>query len=260
MTQPVFRFAPSPNGRLHLGHAYSALLNETMAREAEGRMLLRIEDTDVTRCKPELTQHVLDDLRWLEFRWEEPVRVQSRHFDDYENALQKLWFKDAIYPCFCSRKSVAEHALSTRDPDGARHYGGTCRNISKSVAQARISGGEQFGWRLITRNSAADAWGDVMIAKPRAGSCYHIAVVVDDALQGVTHVVRGRDIEAATSIHTFLQQLLDLPHPHYHHHDLIEDGSGRKLSKQLKSQSLGELRAQGVTVGDIRKQLGLVKV
>jgi glutamyl-Q tRNA(Asp) synthetase len=258
VTQPVFRFAPSPNGRLHLGHAYSALLNERMAREHKGRLLLRIEDTDTTRCTPDLIQHIFYDLRWLGLTWEEPVRIQSQHFEDYDRALEKLWAMHAIFPCFCSRKVTQMHALSTTDPDGTDHYGGTCRSIPHNEAEQRIGQGQQFGWRLKTENTSAAIWGDVMIAKPRIGSSYHIAVVTDDALQGVTHIVRGKDMEAATSIHLLLQRHLHLPTPFYHHHDLIHDDAGQKLSKSLKSRSLAALREEGLTAKDLHQRLGFI--
>jgi glutamyl-Q tRNA(Asp) synthetase len=256
MLPPVFRFAPSPNGRLHLGHAYSALLNEQMARAAGGRLLLRIEDTDQTRCKPELTTQCIADLDWLGIRFEAAPRIQSDHFEEYDKALQQLWKLDAIYPCFCSRKQVAMRALKTTDPDRQPHYGGTCKGLPRELAEANIAAGAQHGWRLKTENGPAAIWGDVMIAKRHVGSSYHIAVVVDDAAQSVTHVVRGQDIEAATSIHLLLQDLLGLPHPHYHHHKLITDGSGRKLAKSAHDKSLAELRAEGVSPGEIRQHLG----
>lgn len=259
MTQPVFRFAPSPNGRLHLGHAYSALLNARMASEAGGRLLLRIEDTDQTRCTPELARLALDDLRWLGLTWEEPVRVQSQHFADYDETLARLWQMQAIYPCFCSRRQVSEHALPTTDPDGQPHYGGTCRALPRAAAEARMATGAQHGWRITMQNwpgHAAGIWGDVMIAKRHVGSSYHVAVVVDDAQQGITHVVRGQDLEAATSIHLLLQDVLGLPHPHYHHHPLVLDEGGGKLSKSRQSESLADLRARGVTASDVRKRLG----
>jgi len=253
MATPVFRFAPSPNGCLHLGHAYSALLNEKTAREMGGRLLLRIEDTDVTRSRREFVAGIFEDLRWLGISWEEPVRIQSEHFDDYEKQLRQLWKMEAVYPCFCSRK-VAK-TLETRDPDGQPHYAGTCRSIRREESEARMSRGEPFGWRLMTEDDAS-AWGDAMISKRGTGSSYHIAVVTDDALQGVTHVVRGRDIEPATPLHMQLQRLLGFPTPHYHHHDLIRDEAGEKLAKSKKSVSLVELRAQGVTADELRERLG----
>jgi glutamyl-Q tRNA(Asp) synthetase len=259
MSQPVFRFAPSANGRLHLGHAYSALLNARMAAEANGRFLVRIEDTDQTRCTPELAALVLEDLAWLGLEWEKPVRVQSEHFDDYDANLARLWANGAIYPCFCSRKESAENAQATGDPDGQPHYGGTCRAVAKEHAQSRIASGHVHGWRINmgrAGSSRAAPWGDVVIAKKKVGSSYHIAVVTDDALQGVTHVVRGKDIEPATPIHLLLQDLLGFPSPHYHHHELILDDGGEKLAKSRKSQSLASLRAAGVTAAEVRERLG----
>jgi glutamyl-Q tRNA(Asp) synthetase len=250
VSQPVFRFAPSPNGRLHLGHAYSALLNQRMAKESNGRFLLRVEDTDEMRCTPKLTLGVLEDLRWLGLTWEEPMRTQREHFDDYE---------DALYPCFCSRKTAADAALTTKDPDGQPHYGGTCRALSREDAERRMAKGDMFGWRLKTDGTDAAIWGDVMIAKRHVGSSYHIAVVVDDALQGVTHVVRGKDLEDATVIHKLLQKLLGLPTPEYQHHELIKDDVGQKLSKSFKSRSLQSLREEGVTAEQIRQHLGFAQ-
>jgi glutamyl-Q tRNA(Asp) synthetase len=259
MVVPVFRFAPSPNGRLHLGHAYSALLNQRMARDAGGRLLLRIEDTDQTRCRPEFISGILEDLRWLGLNWEEPVRIQSEHFADYEVSLGILWRDGAIYPCFCSRKAAADRALTSTDPDGQFHYGGTCRGIPRSVVAARIASGDAHSWRIdmqACRDAAASIWGDAVIARPHGGSWYHIAVVTDDALQGVTHVVRGKDLEAATSLHKLLQALLGLPTPSYTHHDLVRDTNGQKLSKSLRSESVAALRESGIVAYAIRRRLG----
>ncbi|WP_373502507.1 tRNA glutamyl-Q(34) synthetase GluQRS [Aestuariivirga sp.] len=259
MNQQVFRFAPSPNGLLHLGHAYSALLNDRMARESGGRFLVRIEDTDETRCKPEFTAMIFEDLEWLGLRWEQPVRIQSEHFDDYVANLMALWSVGALYPCFCSRKIAAAHALQSFDPDGQPHYGGTCRALPRELAEKRISDGAVHGWRLnMARlgDQEASVWGDAVIAKRHVGSSYHIAVVTDDALQKVTHIVRGKDMEAATSMHKVLQRLLELPTPNYTHHPLITDESGQKLSKSLKSTALRHLRNGGVTPADIRRRLG----
>lgn len=259
MPVPVFRFAPSSNGLLHLGHAYSALLNESMAQEAHGRLLVRIEDTDVTRCKPEYAAQILDDLAWLGLTWEQPVRVQSEHFDGYQANLERLWEMGAIYPCFCSRREALLAALPSRDPDGQPHYGGTCRVFTRERALKRIAGGAIHGWRVdMGKVGTADSfvWGDAMIAKRHVGSSYHIAVVTDDALQGVTHVVRGKDMEAATPLHQLLQGLLGFPTPHYHHHELIADETGHKLSKSRKSKSLLHLRGEGMTAAEVRRQLG----
>jgi glutamyl-Q tRNA(Asp) synthetase len=258
MSRPVFRFAPSPNGYLHLGHAYSALLNARMAAECGGRLLLRIEDTDETRARPEFVQAILEDLAWLGLTWEQPVRVQSRHFTDYEANLARLWNMGAVYPCFCSRKQA--RVLTSLDPDGQPHYAGMCRSLSRPEAEARIAKGMIHGWRLDMGRAAdpsAAVWGDAVIAKRQVGSSYHIAVVTDDALQGITHVVRGKDIEPATPLHILLQRLLGLPAPHYHHHNLICDESGQKLAKSRGSRSLRELRQEGMSAAAIRRQLGL---
>jgi glutamyl-Q tRNA(Asp) synthetase len=260
MPQPVFRLAPSPNGFLHLGHAFSALLNQKMAQEVGGRLLLRLEDTDVTRCKPAFIAVIMEDLHWLGISWEEPVRVQSEHFGDYETALHKLWHEGHVYPCFCSRKVSDTNAFASTDPDGARHYGGTCSALSHEMAARRLEAGEAFGWRLRTTSTSAAIWGDVMIAKPKTGSWYHIAVVVDDALQGVTHVVRGADMESATPIHQLLQQRLSLHSPIYHHHRLILDENGQKLSKSLKSKSIRALREQGMTADDVREMMNSITI
>lgn len=261
MSRPVFRFAPSPNGFLHLGHAYSALLNARMAEAAGGRLLLRIEDTDETRSRPDFVQAIVDDLAWLGLTWEEPVRIQSQHFGDYDASLARLREMGAIYPCFCSRKQALAQARLARDPDGQPLYGGTCRELTRAEGAARIARGDIHGWRIDMAgagDAAAALWGDAVIAKRRVGSSYHIAVVTDDALQGVTHVVRGRDIEPATSLHMLLQRLLGLPTPHYFHHELIRDEAGEKLSKSIGSPGLRELRAKGATARDIRQRLGFV--
>lgn len=259
MPLPVFRFAPSANGLLHMGHAFSALLNERMARDAGGKLLLRIEDTDVTRCKPEFAVQIIEDLAWLGLSWKQPVRVQSEHFAGYQTNLERLWNIGAAYPCFCSRREALLAALPGRDPDGQPHYGGTCRAFTRERAAKRIAGGAIHGWRVDMAKVGtleAAVWGDAMIAKRQVGSSYHIAVVTDDALQGITHVVRGKDMEAATPLHMLLQGLLGYPTPRYHHHALITGEDGRKLSKSLKSRSLRHLREEGVTPAQIRHELG----
>jgi glutamyl-Q tRNA(Asp) synthetase len=260
MSARVFRFAPSPNGELHLGHAYSALLNARLAAEVGGRLLLRIEDTDLGRCRPEYVSGILADLAWLGLTWEEPVRVQSEHFADYDLNLRRLYDIGVIYPCFCSRRHAAATGLSTSDPDGQQHYGGTCRAMSRRDSALRIAHGDPHGWRLDSAacgdSAAAKVWGDAVIARRQGGSSYHIAVVVDDAIQGITDVVRGIDIEPATLLHRLLQKLLDLPSPNYVHHRLILDSSGRKLSKSARSPSLRQLRDSGISAAAIRRQLG----
>ena len=288
MTKPVFRFAPSPNGRLHLGHAYSALLNDELARRFGGRFLLRIEDIDITRCRPEFEAAIYEDLSWLGLAWEKPVRRQSEHFAEYRSALARLQGRGVVYPCFCSRKDIAEAVAHReaqgggpwwRDPDGAPLYPGTCKDLPVE-AQPRIARGEPHTWRIDMaaarrllpgpfryRRFSPDGheetveanpwrWGDAVIVRKEVPTSYHLSVVVDDALQGVTHVVRGQDLEAATDLHVLLQMLLQLPTPLYHHHGLVLDPSGEKLAKSRHSKSIAELRAEGVTASEVRRRLG----
>jgi glutamyl-Q tRNA(Asp) synthetase len=276
---PVFRFAPSPNGRLHLGHAYSALLNAELAARLEGRFLLRLEDIDTARCTPALAQGVLHDLAWLGLTWEEPVRVQSRHWEDYSAALASLKERGLVYPCFCSRREVAGSSAK-RDPDGAPLYPGTCRHLTGSEIAERIAAGEPHSWRLAIAKALAAAalpltyrrfapsclageivtaepsrWGDVVLARKAMPTSYHLSVVADDALQGVTHVVRGADLEAATCLHVLLQALLCLPTPLYYHHKLIVSAEGGKLAKSKGSEALTDLRSRGLTPGDVRRMI-----
>ncbi|MDR6874783.1 glutamyl-Q tRNA(Asp) synthetase [Bosea sp. BE125] len=282
--EPVFRFAPSPNGRLHLGHALSVLTNERLARELGGRLLLRIEDIDVTRCKPEFEAGIREDLAWLGVCFDGAVRRQSEHFESYAEAVRGLQARGLVYPCFCSRqvikRAVGLHKAWPVDPDGAPLYPGTCRACDPAEAATRIAAGEPHMLRLAMERAvemiggAADyvlfdeagherfvaaqpaRWGDVVLARKEVPTSYHLSVVLDDALQGVTHVVRGRDLEAATDIHVALQRLLGLPTPRYHFHPLLSDETGQKLAKSRLSQSLADLRARGVTAGEIRAQLG----
>jgi glutamyl-Q tRNA(Asp) synthetase len=270
----VFRFAPSPNGLLHLGHAYSALLNTDIAEAAGGRLLLRIEDIDATRCRPEYEQAIYDDLCWLGLTWEQPVRRQSEHYDDYRAALAKLDALGLIYPSFESRAEIARASTGT-DPDGAPLYSGAGKSVSVAERRRRIDAGEPYALRLdmsaaITRAGplqwnedgaaiAADpaAWGDVVLARKETPTSYHLSVVVDDAAQGVTDVVRGQDLYHATSVHRLLQALLGLPAPRYRHHRLILDADGRKLSKSTQATGLRELRERGKSPVDIRAMLDL---
>jgi glutamyl-Q tRNA(Asp) synthetase len=285
----IFRFAPSPNGLLHLGHALSALTNERLASRFDGRLLLRIEDIDLTRCKPAFEQAMREDLAWLGLRFEPEIRRQSEHFDDYARALSVLRPRGLVYPCFCSRQEVraavaVEAQRSGRpwpvDPDGAPLYPGLCRGLDRSETERRIAAGEPHVLRLDMERARAlagpvigyrafdasgevywvparpERWGDVVLARKDVPTSYHLSVVVDDALQAVTHVVRGRDLEAATDIHVVLQRLLGLPGPAYHFHPLLIDESGQKLAKSRQSESLGDLRARGVTAAVIRAQLG----
>lgn len=289
MPPPVFRFAPSPNGYLHLGHAFSALLNFDLARERGGKFLLRIEDIDATRCRPEYEAAIHEDLAWLGIAWETPVRRQSENFASYRDALGRLSALDLIYPSFESRAEIArlvdareKDAPWPRDPDGAPLYPGTAKSLPAAERQELTAYGAPFALRLDmdaaiaraghlawteqgrgpngeTGDVAArpQAWGDVILARKETPTSYHLAVVIDDALQGVTDVVRGEDLFWSTSVHRLLQQLLDLPQPVWRHHGLIRDEAGQKLSKSTRATGLRELRADGATVADIRRLVGL---
>lgn len=285
MPQPVFRFAPSPNGHLHLGHALSALLNFDMARAAGGRFLLRMEDIDATRCRPEFEAAIREDLAWLGLSWEQPVRRQSEHLDDYRAALGKLQAMHLTFPSFESRAEIA-HMVGDRDvrerwprdPDGVPVYPGAARQMKEQDRKSRVARGDPYAIRLDMEKAMewagplrwsesgsgpagergdvlADpaAWGDVIVGRKETPASYHLSVVVDDAVQGVTDVVRGRDLFWSTSVHRVLQALLDLPAPNYHHHQLILDTDGKKLSKSTLATGLRELRAQGMTPADIRR-------
>lgn len=290
MPVPVFRFAPSPNGRLHLGHAYSALLNWDMALACGGRFLLRIEDIDTARCTPQFERDIYDDLEWLGIEWESPVRRQSEHFDDYRAALGELLDAALVYPAFLSRGELRERIASSadggrswpRDPDGAPLYPQSERFLDESEARRRIERGEPYAWRLnmdravslvSTRvewhetgmgpNGESGAvvmdpavWGDVVLARKDVPTSYHLSVVVDDALQGVTHIVRGRDMFHATAVHRLLQEFLGLNVPEYHHHALILGDDGRKMSKSVAGTSIASLREAGFTPRDIRRTVG----
>ena len=287
MTNPsrsLLRFAPSPNGYLHLGHAYSALRNAELARELGGAMLVRIENIDVDRCRTEFEAAIFEDLAWLGVSWQEPVRRQSDHFSDYACALESLTGRGLLYPCFCSRtdvmRNVADRPGWPRDPDGGPLYPGTCRTMSAAersrrlaagqhaalridMAEAQAQVGARLGWREFGEGgSARDVsaepalWGDAVIARRDIPASYHIAVVIDDALQGITDVVRGEDLFFATSLHRLLQVLLDLPAPDYRHHRLLCDRDGAKLSKSTRAKSIRSLRLDGVSAGDVRKRLG----
>lgn len=295
---PVFRFAPSPNGDLHLGHALSALLNFEMARAVGGRFLLRIEDIDPARCRPEYEAGIYEDLRWLGLTWEEPVRRQSEHVGAYRVALDALRARGLVYPAFLSRAEVkakvadfeADGGVWPRDPDGTPLYPTEERDLDPAVAECRIVAGERHMWRLDMERALAavvgaippsaaiekgitwtetssgtpetiaaepSIWGDVVLWRWDAPSSYHLSVVLDDALQGVTDVVRGRDLYHATPIHRLLQTLFGLPEPTYHHHPLLTDEHGDKLSKSLGSAGLRALRQNGATPSDIRRRVGL---
>ncbi|MFI4960242.1 MAG: tRNA glutamyl-Q(34) synthetase GluQRS [Hyphomicrobiales bacterium] len=283
---PVFRFAPSPNGYLHLGHALSALLNADRAKAAGGRLLLRIEDIDAARCRPEYEAAIYEDLAWLGIAREQPVRRQSEHYGDYRTALARLDAMGLVYPSFESRAEIAALVAARepwpRDPDGAPLYPGNAKTMAAAERARRMAAGAPYALRFDmaaamartgaltweetgagpageTGTIAVDpaAWGDVILARKETPTSYHLAVAVDDASQGVTEVVRGRDLFHATSVHRLLQVLLGLPAPRYHHHRLILDADGNKLSKSTLATGLRELRAQGATPADIRKAIGL---
>ena len=279
------RFAPSPNGHLHLGHAYSALMNQLVARETGGRLLMRMEDIDSTRCRPEFESAICEDLGWLGFEWEVPMRRQSEHLAEYTAALDDLERRGLVYPCFCSRgdimSGVAPRPSWPCDPDGTPLYAGTCKQLTASQRERRMAAGEKASYRLdmdralrvggygLTWNeyregaeaaeedATPNVWGDAVLARKDIATSYHIAVVVDDAAQGVTDVVRGEDLFAATSLHRMLQDLLDLPAPSYHHHTLLRDGAGQKLSKSLRAKSLRAYRQEGVSADEVRAKIGL---
>jgi glutamyl-Q tRNA(Asp) synthetase len=286
---PVFRFAPSPNGYLHLGHACSALLNFGLARHTGGRFLLRIEDIDPTRCKPEFETAIYEDLAWLGIAWEEPVRRQSQHLADYRDAVEKLSAEGLVYPSFESRREIAGLLAQRevndrwpRDPDGAPLYPGVAKVLSAHERARLLESGAPYALRLDVAAACARAgglvwiehgegpsgetgtvparpetWGDVILARRETPTSYHLSVVIDDALQGVTEVVRGQDLFWSTSVHRLLQALLGLPQPAYRHHRLIFDGAGRKLSKSTEATGLRELRGAGMTAADIRRLVGL---
>jgi glutamyl-Q tRNA(Asp) synthetase len=289
MPPPVFRFAPSPNGYLHLGHAYSALLNFDLARASGGRFLLRIEDIDLTRCRPEFETAIYQDLAWLGIAWETPVRRQSLHLAEYRDALEKLSAQGLVYPGFESRAEIAKlvaqreaNASWPRDPDGVPLYPGTAKSLRPDTRARWLESGAPYALRLDMSAACAragefgwiehgegpdgetgavaarpQAWGDVILARKETPTSYHLSVVIDDALQGVTEVVRGQDLFWSTSVHRLLQQLLGLPQPCYRHHRLVLDDARRKLSKSTAATGLRELRVGGATPADIRRLVEL---
>jgi glutamyl-Q tRNA(Asp) synthetase len=289
MPPPAFRFAPSPNGYLHLGHAASALLNFDLARASGGRFLLRIEDIDITRCRPEFEAAIYEDLAWLGLTWETPVRRQSMHFAAYREAIEKLTARGLIYPSFESRSEIARLVAEKetaapwpRDPDGAPLYPGAAKSLTAEERQRGIESGLPYALRLDMEAACAqakdlfwtelgegpdgergvvtarpEAWGDVILARKETPTSYHLSVVIDDALQGITQVVRGRDLFWSTSVHRLLQALLGLPQPVYRHHPLMTDAAGQKLSKSTGATGLRELRAAGATPAEIRERVQL---
>lgn len=280
----VTRFAPSPTGLLHLGHAYAALTAYDAARRAGGRFLLRIEDIDQSRCQDGFIDAILNDLAWLGLCWEEPVRRQSRHMAEYAGALQRLETLGLLYPCFCTRKEIqAEIARSPTAPHGPEGalYPGTCKRLSNARRTARLAAGTPYALRLDVPRAIAlmtdqgnwprlwhdaakgaipavpETLGDVVLARKDMPTSYHLAVTLDDAVQGITHVIRGEDLFHATHVHVLLQALLGLPQPHYRHHPLLRDEHGQRLAKRRHAASLRDLRQTGLSAADIRARLGL---
>jgi glutamyl-Q tRNA(Asp) synthetase len=274
----VSRFAPSPTGKLHLGSAFSALLAYDMARARHGRFLLRIEDIDRVRCRPEFTTAIFEDLAWLGLTWEQPVRVQSEHFDDYRAGLQRLEAMGLIYPCFCTRADIAReiHAAASapHGPDGAL-YPGTCRHLDGAERKRRMAR-EAYALRLDVAKAVAKtgplSWsdeligsiaanpvsmGDVVLARKDFPAAYHLSVTIDDHLQGITLVVRGQDLFHSTHIHRLLQALLGYATPLYHHHRLLLDKEGKRLAKRERATTIASLREDGVSPAEIRARIGL---
>lgn len=279
MTSPeTTRFAPSPTGFLHRGHASSALLAWRIAQQTGGRFIVRVEDIDSTRCRREFESALLDDLQWLGVKWEQPVRRQSDHIADYAQAARRLSDRGLLYPCFCTRRDVQREVEAAggapQGPEGPV-YPGTCRSLTVSERQGRLSNGEAYSLRLDlqaamdcigTRLSWSDRIkgvqaaqperaGDVVLVRKDIGCSYHLAVVVDDALQGVTVVTRGEDLFEATHLHRLLQALLELPTPEYLHHPLLRDASGRRLAKRDGAETLRSLREGGLSPESLRQQL-----
>ncbi|MEE9210454.1 MAG: tRNA glutamyl-Q(34) synthetase GluQRS [Kiloniellales bacterium] len=274
----VTRFAPSPTGYLHLGHAHSALHGWRAARAGGGRFLLRIEDIDPGRCRPEFEAAITEDLRWLGLDWEAPPRRQSEHMADYQGALERLDAAGLLYPCFCTRKSIRAEieraGQAPHGPDGPL-YPGTCRGLGADERRARIAGGRNYALRLDVAEAAARAgpltWsdlgrgriaadplslGDVVLARKDVATSYHLAVTLDDALQGVTLVIRGQDLFHASHMHRLLQALLELPVPQWQHHDLIADAAGERLAKRSDAFSIRALREAGKRPAEVRALAG----
>jgi glutamyl-Q tRNA(Asp) synthetase len=279
---PASRFAPSPTGLLHRGHALSALTAAEVARQAGGRLILRIEDIDAERSRPAFDAAILEDLAWLGLDWERPVRRQSEHLDDYAAALDRLRERGLVYRCFKTRAEVLAGIASAPHGPTPAFVGAP---LSETEETARLDAGEPFAWRLSLAAARAalgagwdeldfveegrgpggehglqrarpDSAGDVILARKGVGVAYHLAVVVDDALQGVTHVVRGEDLFEAVHIQRLLQALLALPPPAYHHHHLLLGPDGKRLAKRDKAETLQAIRARGVTAGALRAELG----
>lgn len=277
MPPVVTRFAPSPTGLLHLGSAYSAMVARNRAREAGGRFLLRIEDTDIRRCRREYETAILEDLKWLGLDWDGAVRRQSDHFSDYGRALGRLDALGLVYPCFCSRaeieREIAASASAPHGPDGPL-YPGTCRHLAPAERKRRIAAGREHCVRLDSERSAAVAgpfdfiderrgriegqpllMGDFVLARKDTPTSYHLSVTVDDHLQGVTLVTRGEDILPSTHVHVLLQRLLGYATPLYAHHGLITDPTGRRLAKRDKDLTIRSLRESGLSAEEVRRRI-----
>ena len=283
------RFAPSPTGHLHKGHAFSALTAFAAAQGAGGRFILRIEDIDATRVRPEYDAAILEDLAWLGLRWEEPVRRQSQHMADYHAALDRLRAGGLVYRCFRTRREVLDEiARAPHGPgEGPEHQVFRGAPLPADEERRRLEAGESFAWRLSLDAARAAlsqaAWddlgfteqgegphggpgrlkarpelaGDVVLARKDVGVAYHLAVVVDDALQGISHVIRGQDLQDACHIQRLLQTLLGLPEPVYRHHRLLHAPSGQRLAKRDRAETLREIRARGVSADELKAELGL---
>ncbi|WP_377807975.1 tRNA glutamyl-Q(34) synthetase GluQRS [Azospirillum sp. A29] len=278
MSDLVTRFAPSPTGHLHLGHAHSALFGWTAARSAAGRFLLRIEDIDPNRCRPEYEHDLIEDLAWLGLDWDGPIRRQSDHFDDFRAALARLESLGVLYPCFCTRKDIAAEiaraGAAPHGPDGPL-YPGTCRHRSVAERAERIERGDAWALRLDVeaacrltgplrwhdrargwQQATPDLLGDVVLARKDTPTSYHLSVTVDDHLQGVTLVTRGEDLFFATHLHRLLQALLGYAPPDYHHHGLLRNAAGERLAKRDRAQSLRSLRDEGRSPAEVRAMAG----
>ena len=273
------RFAPSPTGLLHLGHAHAALMAWSAARRAGGRFLLRVEDIDGTRCRAEYSAAIIEDLAWLGLDWDGEVRVQSRHMAEYRAALDRLAARGLLYPCFCTRADIAREVAAAgqapHGPDGPL-YPGTCRRLPPGMRAARMAAGEPYALRLDMAAALALApadlsceemgegrlrcepaqFGDAVLARKEVPASYHLCVTHDDALQGVTLVTRGEDLKPATHLHRLLQVLLGWPEPRYAHHRLLTDAAGRRLAKREGAPSLRALREAGRSPAEVRALAG----
>lgn len=272
------RFAPSPTGYLHLGHAYSAMFAENIARKTKGNFVLRIEDIDQSRCRPEFVRAICEDLKWLGLSWSGPLLKQSERFQIYQEVLEKLTEADLVYPCFCSRREIQielESAVNApHGPDGS-HYPGTCRNLERSQREINIAARRPYSLRLDAQRAGSQAGpleifdlargmipvnpnisGDVILGRKEVTTSYHLAVTIDDAEQGVTIVTRGEDLLPASHIQRLLQKLIGLPETIYEHHRIIKGEDGKRLAKRHRSQTLKSLRDQGITPEGVRKKIG----